>query len=50
MFRLVLYLIVGDVSCSIMTTDERHEFDIDPSSEMQRKHGWYAENRCQIRI
>ncbi|MFO0810685.1 MAG: hypothetical protein U0746_18815 [Gemmataceae bacterium] len=33
-----------------MTTDHRHEFDIGPASEMQRKYGWYAENRPVIRV
>jgi hypothetical protein len=27
---------------------ERHEFDIGPAEEMQRKYGWYAENRPRI--
>jgi len=33
-----------------MTSDERHEFDIGPAEEMQRKYGWYAENRPLIVI
>ena len=32
------------------TDDDRHEFDIGPSSEMQRKYGWHAENRPLIRV
>ncbi len=32
-----------------MTSGEgRHEFDVGPGDEMQRKHGWYAENRPTI--
>lgn len=33
-----------------MTTDDRHEFDIGPGSDMQRKYGWYAENRPDIQV
>jgi hypothetical protein len=28
-----------------MDGEGRHEFDIGPAREMQRKYGWYAENR-----
>jgi hypothetical protein len=28
-----------------MSGEGRHEFDVGPSGEMQRKYGWYAENR-----
>src|SRR5262245_15247709 len=31
-----------------MSSDGRHEFDIGPAAEMQRKYGWYAENRPAI--
>lgn len=32
----------------VMNNDDRHEFDIGPADEMQRKYGWYAENRRAI--
>jgi hypothetical protein len=31
-----------------MSGEGRHEFDIGPAAEMQRKYGWYAENRPVI--
>jgi hypothetical protein len=33
-----------------MADDTKREFDIGPASEMQRKFGWYAENRPVIRV
>lgn len=33
-----------------MADDNRHEFDVGPASEMQKKYGWYAENRPVIRV
>jgi hypothetical protein len=31
-----------------MNGEGRHEFDVGPRDEMQRKYGWYAENRPTI--
>jgi hypothetical protein len=31
-----------------MDAEGRHEFDIGPAAKMQRKYGWYAENRPVI--
>ena len=28
-----------------MPNDDKHEFEIGPASEMQKKYGWFAENR-----
>lgn len=33
-----------------MSDDHRHEFDVGPGDEMQRKYGWYAENRPIIHV
>ncbi|MDG3007343.1 hypothetical protein [Paludisphaera mucosa] len=33
-----------------MPDDDRHEFDVGPGDEMQRKYGWYAENRPDIHV
>lgn len=33
-----------------MRIDDHHEFDIGPASELQKKYGWYAENRPLIRV
>jgi hypothetical protein len=33
-----------------MADDSRGEFDIGPAHELQRKYGWYAENRPVIRV
>jgi hypothetical protein len=32
----------------VMNSKGRHEFDVGPAGEMQRKYGWYAENRPVI--
>src|SRR5689334_15919910 len=33
-----------------MADETKREFDVGPGSEMQRKYGWYAENRPVIRV
>ena len=33
-----------------MADKAKGQFDIGPASELQRKHGWYAENRPLIRV
>ena len=33
-----------------MADDMRHEFDVGSADEMQRKYGWYAENRPVIHV
>ncbi len=32
----------------VINGEGRHEFDVGPGDEMQRKYGWYAENRPRI--
>lgn len=33
-----------------MPDDDRHLYDVGPGDEMQRKYGWYAENRPVIHL